>query len=114
MRFNEFLHLVIDRAMLDNKHGFATFVDFFDNSIKPSMAESPDINAKNERKMSKSQFYHFLPEIAEKLYPGHKEKVELMFKNLLTERPMLNLKEASKLVPGGLLGIYLKVMQREI
>eukprot|EP00330_Aristerostoma_sp_ATCC50986_P002797 CAMPEP_0114581964 /NCGR_PEP_ID=MMETSP0125-20121206/6012_1 /TAXON_ID=485358 ORGANISM="Aristerostoma sp., Strain ATCC 50986" /NCGR_SAMPLE_ID=MMETSP0125 /ASSEMBLY_ACC=CAM_ASM_000245 /LENGTH=86 /DNA_ID=CAMNT_0001774577 /DNA_START=194 /DNA_END=454 /DNA_ORIENTATION=+ len=58
------------------------------------MAESPDINAKNERKMSKSQFYHFLPEIAEKLYPGHKEKVELMFKNLLTERPMLNLKEA--------------------
>lgn len=96
MRFQEFLHLIIDRSMPNNKHTLSLFVEYFNKSIEPDMTEAPDINAKNEKKMSKQKFTYFITLIAKVLFPSDKTPIESMFKNLLVDKPLINLKDAGE------------------
>jgi hypothetical protein len=89
------MHLVIDRGMLSNKYTFSLFQEFFNKGVEPDTQEAPDINAKNEKKMNKQKFAYIISKIASKLFPAEKNPIEAIFKTILIDKPVINLKDAS-------------------
>lgn len=80
---------------MNNKHTFSIFHEFYNKGVEPDTTEAPDFSGKNEKKMSKQKFAYIITKIASKIFPGDKNPIETIFKTILIERPVLNLKDAS-------------------
>jgi len=94
LKFQEFIHLVIDRAMLNNRYTLSLFRDSYYKAIERDITEMPDFSAKGDHKMTKQQFVNFLKTISKTLFPTEKDPIDYMFKTLLVERSAINMRDA--------------------
>jgi len=95
LKFQEFIHLVIDRAMLNNRYTLSLFREAYFKTIERELTDIPDFTSKGDHKMTKQQFVNFLKTIAKTLFPTEKDPIDHLFKTLLVERSAINMRDTS-------------------
>jgi len=94
LKFQEFIHLVIDRAMLNNRYTLSLFRESYYKTIERELTDIPDFTSKGDHKMTKQQFVNFLKTISKTLFPTEKDPIDHLFKTLLVERSAINMRDS--------------------
>lgn len=103
MSFNEYLVLVLDKNMVDNRTDLSVFLEYFQKTIEsqnqiraqsetnqpplsknapPPSALTPD----QLKSLDKNNFFYILVQLSQLIFPGDTNRLERMFNELLIDR----------------------------